>query len=132
MHQGTEQQSNRTAPTTPRELIEALADIEHQRWGDWQQYVHSLGKQLKVLNVRPMDPAVVLVIDIDHIEHWDRLIATLYADLPEHSKQSDRDQVMRYWPLIVEFVAAWLEQASPEDFQYDIPARVWREEMSNG
>ena len=77
------------------ELKEKLAAIEHERWADWQQWVH--------------DSALFVEYDgkLDHLEipaklfhHWDKQIKTKYQDLPEYSKQSDRDQVDRYWPLI--------------------------------
>lgn len=90
---------------TKQELIEALAAIEHQRWSDWQKYVHE--KALPLNPAEPERPRDAWLSARD-IEHWERLIATPYADLPEHSKQSDRDQVMRYLPLIVEFVGEWL------------------------
>lgn len=104
------------------QLIEALADIEHQRWSDWQEYLHEGCWHDDYGNA---------VIDAEKYNHWQRLIATPYADLPEHSKQSDREQVMRYWPLLVEFVAEWLSNydGPAHSAHPDIVAREWREEM---
>jgi hypothetical protein len=85
---------------TRDELIEALAAIEHERWSDWQEYVHeSCGH----------DEYDRLILDPDRYNGWKRQIATPYADLSEREKQSDREQVMRYWPLLVEFFASWIE-----------------------
>ena len=74
-----------------KELIERLADIEHQRWADWQKYMHS-----QCVN---HDAEWVRLPRIS-FDHWERQIATPYADLSEKEKESDRDQVKRYWPLI--------------------------------
>lgn len=71
------------------ELIEKLAAIEHERWADWQKWCH---KVLRENNPSPEQS--------DILERWDRQIETTYAELSEKEKQSDRDQVMRYWPLI--------------------------------
>lgn len=71
------------------ELIEKLADIEHQRWADWQEWCH------KVLRENNPSPEIG-----DVLERWDRQIETPYRELSELEKQSDRDQVKRYWPLI--------------------------------
>lgn len=70
-------------------LIEKLAAIEHERWADWQRWCN------KVL--RENNPSHE---QGDVLERWDRQIETPYAELSEKEKQSDRDQVMRYWPLI--------------------------------
>jgi len=70
-------------------LYEKLADIEHQRWVDWQQYCHKVLRE----NIATLGLEAVL-------ERWERQIATPYAQLSETEKQSDRDQVDRYWPLI--------------------------------
>ena len=106
---------------TKAELIEALADIEHERWGDWQAYVHTLGQRDSYGN---------LVLPAEKVEHWSRLIATFYRNLPEHSKQADRDQVARYWPLIVEIVAEWIEQNCRDFYEgSDEFVREWRDEM---
>lgn len=76
-------------------LLEELADIEHQRWADWQEYCfQKLG--IKRTGV-PIDG------DDDkssNIRRWFRQIDTSYADLSEEEKDSDREQVMRYWSLI--------------------------------
>lgn len=74
------------------ELFEKLADIEHQRWADWQKYVHS-----KCL---PSADDGIWQIGEEFIKRWGKQINTSYADLTEQEKNSDRDQVMRYWDLI--------------------------------
>lgn len=79
-----------TPQDTEAELIEKLAAIEHQRWADWQKWCH------KVL--RENNPSSE---QGDILERWDRQIEASYAELSEEEKQSDHDQVMRYWPLIV-------------------------------
>lgn len=64
-----------TEPVQPRlsrfELIEALADIEHARWSRWEVY--------RSENNTP-----------ENTIRWSSLRETPYADLPEHSKESDR------------------------------------------
>jgi len=107
---------------TKDELIEALADIEHQRWSSWQRYVHE-----DVCEEEGVLDSGNLVIPPDKVAHWNRLIATPYAELPEHSKQSDRDEVMKYWPLIVEFVAEWIRETGPELWVY--MADLWLDDM---
>lgn len=85
------------APTTSdgpggaeADLYERLAAIEHERWADWQRYVHGLC-------YRHQDG---LIIPAMQAARWERQINTPYADLTEAEKDSDREQVDRYWPLI--------------------------------
>lgn len=78
------------------DLIEKLADIEHQRWSDWQKYLH------KVYEDRKLD---------EFIPRWERQIKTPYSELSEEEKQSDRDQVERYLPIIKQLLASTCEQA---------------------
>jgi hypothetical protein len=100
--------------TRVRALIERLSSIEHDRWSDWQAYMHGLCRHvdhdIHASYGQPGLPqehfvikAGSLIIPPDKVAHWDKLIATKYDDLPGHSKQSDRDQVMRYWPIIVDY-----------------------------
>lgn len=73
------------------DLKEQLAAIEHQRWAEWQQYVHSLCERRK-------DGA--LIIPAGHVMRWEQQIKTPYSELSEHEKEMDRRQVDRYWYLI--------------------------------
>lgn len=73
--------------------IEELADIEHQRWSDWQAWCH------KILRENCPSPELEKVL-----ERWDRQISTPYKDLSESEKQSDRDQVARYFPIITHLI----------------------------
>lgn len=77
------------------EMIEKLAAIEHERWADWQKYCHSKGILDEFGNLKFMS---------GYIKNWERQINTHYNNLTEEEKQSDRDQVMRYWPLIQELL----------------------------
>ena len=74
------------------QLLEKLADIEHQRWSDWQKYLHS--------QCRTTIEGGCLNIPKLLEKRWERQIKTDYKDLSESEKDSDREQVMRYWPLI--------------------------------
>ena len=76
-------------PTNEQELREQLAAIEHERWADWQKYCH---KVLRDNNPSPEQG--------DILERWDRQINTPYAELSEKEKDSDREQVDRYWHLV--------------------------------
>ena len=72
------------------ELFEKLADIEHQRWASWQKYLHS-----KCCNAGRK-----VAFSKELFEYWKKQIKTDYKDLSEIEKDSDREQVMRYWDLI--------------------------------
>lgn len=72
-------------------LMEELAAIEHERWSHWQRYMHSKG-------IRQVDGSLLLPADL--VERWDRQAATPYDNLSAKEKESDRDQVSRYLPLI--------------------------------
>lgn len=83
-------------------LIEQLAAIEHERWADWQKWCH---KVLRENNPSPEQG--------DILERWDRQIETPYAELSEKEKQSDRDQVARYLPLIQAHYESLVAEAYP-------------------
>ena len=78
------------------ELFERLAFLEHNRWSDWQRYLHS---KLKKVETR-LNGTEYYLLSGDLYKHWERQIDTDYKDLSEKEKDSDREQVMRYWKLI--------------------------------
>lgn len=88
-----------TSPDRVREVLEServverLAAIEHERWAHWQKYVHDHCH-------RREDGA--LVIPADLAARWEAQIETPYAELSDEEKDSDREQVQRYLPVIVD------------------------------
>lgn len=88
------------------ELIEKFATIEHERWSDWQGYVHSkLTKQMGM----PQHYSDGMLMSPEDYQHWEEQIAADYDELSEPEKQSDRDQVMRYWPLVQAYIEQQLD-----------------------
>lgn len=85
-----------TSPSS-EELRQKLAAIEHERWADWQKWVHDQGK---ITGDSPMD----LLLPEATWKRWQRQIDTPYSSDAE--KASDLEQVDRYWPLIEAYVAA--------------------------
>lgn len=75
-----------------KELIEKLASIEHDRWGRWHKHA------AKNWNVAM-------------VSRWNQQADTPYHQLSESEKESDRREVMEYWPLIKVFIAAEREKA---------------------
>lgn len=80
-----------------KELREKLAAIEHERWADWQRYVHSVCYENKGIGGEPTGE---LIIPSELARGWERQIGTPYQELTEKEKDSDREQVDRYWQLI--------------------------------
>ncbi len=72
-------------------MKEQLAHIEHQRWADWQKYVFSKSEWTENGYLIPKELCF----------GWQKQIDTLYKDLTEKEKNSDREQVDRYLPLII-------------------------------
>lgn len=115
--------------TLPPELLEQLAAIEHERWADWQRYMHSKCATPKQMAAAKGD----LIIPAHMVQQWERQIATPYADLSEREKNSDREQVERYahlilpatlLPLIERVRDLWFNEdySIPEEFDKAIAA----------
>lgn len=73
--------------------VEQLAAIEHERWAHWQRYVHDQCE-------RQDDGS--LVIPAELATRWQAQIETPYAQLSEREKDSDREQVRRYLPVVID------------------------------
>ena len=71
--------------------VEELASIEHARWAHWQKYLHSKGQ-------RQADGSLLLPAELVH--RWEKQACTVYEELSSEEKQSDRDQVSKYLPLL--------------------------------
>jgi hypothetical protein len=77
-------------------LVEQLAAVEHERWSHWQRYVHS-----KCVS----QPDGSLLLPADLVARWEKQIDTKYADLDDQERESDREQVRKYLPLIASALA---------------------------
>ena len=75
-----------------QDLIERLAAVEHERWASWQRYVHDHCER---------QPDGSLVIPAKLASRWETQIETPYAELSELEKDSDREQVHRYLPVLL-------------------------------
>ena len=76
--------------------IDRFAEVEHQRWAHWQTYVHSQCQFLEDGSLR---------IPSEVVSRWQKQIATPYASLSEREKESDREQVRKYFPLLEQVLA---------------------------
>jgi hypothetical protein len=81
---------------TLRGLLEKLAAVEHERWSQWQRYVHSKCTR---------QPDGSLLLPADLAARWEKQIATKYSELDDADKERDREQVSRYLPLIASALA---------------------------
>lgn len=80
---------------TEQELIEQLAEKEHESWGRWMAYLFSRCED----HWSPVG-YIGKVITPDLVERWQRQIDTPYARLSEQEKQSDRNEVAHILPII--------------------------------
>lgn len=74
------------------EIVEILADVEHDRWASWQAYLFSKCSECAGIKCINDDYKGHLVIPRWAVERWRRQIATKYVDLSEDEKESDRKE----------------------------------------
>lgn len=67
----------------PYGMREATADVQHQIWAHWMNYVFSICPQQE-------DGSVI--IPAEKVERWKRQMDTPYKELSEKEKESDRHQ----------------------------------------
>jgi hypothetical protein len=84
--------SNRISQNAISALVETLANIEHERWSHWQRYMHGKCER---------HPDGSLTIPSELVSQWERQAATPYSELTETERESDREQVMRYLPVVM-------------------------------
>ena len=67
-------------------IIEKLADYEHDRWSRWQKHLFS-----KCI----INKDGSLTIPKEFVDRWTRQMETDYINLSEQEKDSDRKEAMR-------------------------------------
>ncbi|WP_313813365.1 hypothetical protein [Glutamicibacter sp.] len=76
--------------------IERLAAIEHERWAHWQKYVHDQCE-------RRDDGS--LIVPAELAARWEAQIETTYSELSDQEQESDREQVRKYLPTVIDALA---------------------------
>ncbi|MFH3480689.1 hypothetical protein [Xanthobacter variabilis] len=79
-------------------IMDELAAAEHERWAHWQRFVHDQASRMS-------DGSRLLPAEL--VERWERQIETPFGNLTEKEKESDRDQVRRYLPIIKRALARY-------------------------
>lgn len=74
-----------------KELIEKLADYEHDRWSKWQTYLFS-----KCLKSKEGE----LIIPKEYVERWTRQMNTSFRDLTDQEQESDRKEARKILEII--------------------------------
>lgn len=67
------------------EAVETLSDYAHGAWSGWMKYMFSRST---------INPDGTCTIPAGLVQRWQRQMNTLYADLPETEKKSDRDEAI--------------------------------------
>ena len=74
------------------ELIEKLADLEHDSWSRWMKYLFN--QSIKRIGGSIEIPPWA-------VEQWTRKMNTSYKDLSEDEKESDRKEVRKVIELLI-------------------------------
>lgn len=74
-----------------KDLIELLANYEHDRWSRWQKYLFS--KCIK-------NDDGSLTIPKEYVNRWNRQINTDYTDLPIEEQLSDKKEAIKIIEIV--------------------------------
>lgn len=96
-------------PVSFQGIIECLAAVEHERWSNWQTYLHSVCYSAPDGIDHIINPHS-LIIPAKHVQRWDRQIHTRYEDLIDQEKESDRNEALVSFTFAATFFANWLLQ----------------------
>lgn len=74
-------------------IREALADVSHEIWSHWMNYMFSCGN---------MNADGSWTMPAEKVSRWGRQMNTAYSELTEREKESDRDQADKILRVINE------------------------------
>lgn len=120
------------------EFIEKGADLEHERWAKWQEYLHSKCREHTVNSLNSTTkqyediPTGNLIIPRELRNRWERQISSSYSELSEQEKESDRIEVRKYLPLIQELETSIRREVYVElvqDLQHDTYCKIKGEQF---
>ncbi|NOY58937.1 MAG: hypothetical protein GXO75_08395 [Calditrichaeota bacterium] len=80
---------------TQNDLVETLADYAHRAWSGWMKYLFSKSKK---------NSDGTVTIPKWAVKRWERQMNTLYSDLTEKEKDSDRAEANEIIGIIQEFL----------------------------
>lgn len=72
-------------------MREQLAALSHEQWSQWMEYLFARCE---------MQPDGSAAIPAALVERWTRQMKTLYDDLPEAEKESDRREADRVLQIV--------------------------------
>lgn len=100
--------------TNEPDLREQLADLQHQQWSGWMEYLFSkCGKPVDQGTTEQLPSDDDLIIPSWAVERWRRQMVTPYAELTDKEQESDRIEADRILTLITrEKQKAYTEGAS--------------------
>lgn len=78
------------------ELFENLSFEQQEIWSSWMAYLFSRCKPVGT----PSRDDYGYLIPMVWVRRWERQINASYKEMSEEEKESDRDQVRKFWPLI--------------------------------
>lgn len=87
-------------------LLEKLSSIEHGRWSKWKKYIYS--------KCIPSSDDGIWQIGEEWLTKWQRQIDTPYEELSEKEKDSDREQVLSYLPILESEITQALAERDEE------------------
>jgi hypothetical protein len=97
-----------------KEFVEKGAALEHERWAKWQAYMHSKFVE------HSDGKGDFVCLPVEFYKRWERQIATPYSELTEPEKESDREQVRPYIPLIEHIVFEAIKNSVKNTLQASI------------
>ena len=82
---------NKITTNWQTQFIADGAAIEHARWSKWQKYMFSKGT---------LNNDGSWTLPKEYVDRWTTQANTEYADLSEEERESDREEVRSYLPLV--------------------------------
>lgn len=102
------------------EFVEKGADIEHDRWARWQQYMFSKMVEEEIFEEGGHFKTGNYILPKEFVDRWFRQIDTKYAELSEDEKESDRKETRNYIPILTSSLISLLEEVVPEKIEDSI------------
>jgi hypothetical protein len=109
-----DRESTMTPNKGSEDLRERLADLCHEQWSGWMEYLFSKCPEYKAGNIQAYDGA--LIIPKWAVDRWQRQLDTPYDKLSKEEQDSDRKEADRFLSLLTE--ARQVKESYPPNWKH--------------